>query len=203
MVSAARSAERRSLAENSRQGVAAVSGNSHRASSCSKPRTALGKRPRLRPESVRSRNLYGYVLNDPVNLTDPSGLYTFGIGITTGAVGGAAGVTTTTQIVVDTSGNVGIATTTCAGGITDPGEVESGVVGSVGNAPTICDLQGTSLETGVAIGTGLQLGGSTTLGTDSGGNPTTTLNLSAVGNLGISPVDMAGLGCRTTVVPLF
>lgn len=90
-----------SLRENSRQGVTTWRRTSHRASSRSKPRTALRKCRGVRPNGVRNRNLYGYVLNDPINFIDPSGLLNLRRGLIPGvsggpaeAVGGVAGAVT-------------------------------------------------------------------------------------------------------------
>ncbi len=163
----------------------------------------------IQPDPIGFRggttNLYEYARNNPVKLTDPSGLWTIGLGIGTSGTQGGATVATNTQIVVDSSGNLGIATTTCGGGASEVASAASGVAGSVGNAPTIFDLQGQSLDVGLGLGVpGAGPGGSAsiTFSKDRCDKPTTTVNGFFGGQVGISPLDMTGTGCTTTVVPL-
>jgi len=85
-------------------------------------------------------NLYGYVLNDPVNLIDPYGLFSWGSffgsvgngavdGAVIGAVGGAiAGATGGTAVIP------GIGTVTGAAGLAAVGAVGGVIVGGVGGA---------------------------------------------------------------------
>ena len=153
----------------------------------------------------RDTNLYGYVIGDPVNGIDPRGTWTFGVGIFESQTIGANSVTTTTEVVIDSSGNLGIATTRCYGGATEAAGISSGGVASVGNASTIQDLQGTSIDAGAMLsGAGVSptAGGSLTSGTDSRGNRTLTGNVCVGATASVSPFDMNGSVCTTVVVPL-
>ena len=100
-------------------------------------------------------NLYAYVGNDPLNATDPSGLFTLQIGVAGGGTilgfvvpqGGFG-------IVLDTHGNVGTYSYTGIGaGI----GVEAGVGGSVqfSNAKTIYDLSDSFSNSSVHGGAGV------------------------------------------------
>jgi RHS repeat-associated protein len=153
-------------------------------------------------------NLYGYGLRDPINRVDPGGLDTFGFGVATGgSLGGGTGYTST-QIMLDTSLNVAIVTTNCAGGSGDPASAFSGFVGSTSNAPTVEDLSGQSLDAGVGYSPappgipGPAFCGTTGFGKDSKGNPTLSKTGLIGGQVGISPIDVIGAGCTTAVVPL-
>lgn len=104
----------------------------------------------------RQSNLFEYVQNNPINMTDRLGLWTFGFGA--GATGGAgAGASGSGMIVVDGKGNIGVLTSGGAGGY-------GGVSGSVGgiiqvtNADTIYDLKGWSSQTGGSYGQGTSYG---------------------------------------------
>ena len=153
-------------------------------------------------------NTYKYVADDPVDFFDPHGLATTGNGVIVGGAVGGAGATVDVQIVRDTQGNYGVAVTVCGGGISQPLGVSVGGIHSSGNANTISDLQGGSLDVGTEISSenpllplGPMGGGSLTLGTDSSGNQTTTKNVCAGGSAGISPLEMSGMGCKTWVFP--
>ncbi len=154
----------------------------------------------------RDPNLYGYVLNDPTNLSDPSGLAVLGIGYSSNIASAGGTVTQTTQLVIDSLGNAGIATTTCIGGVSEVAGAAAGATASLSNAPTILDLAGQSLE----VGAGLSFPGSPlsptvepslTLGKDQCGNPTKTGNFTLGFSGGFSPIDISGTICTTTVIP--
>jgi RHS repeat-associated protein len=145
-------------------------------------------------------NLYGYVVSDPVNLSDASGRVAGGLGITSTTSIGGNTITTIQQVVIDSSGHIGIATTICYGGSTEPLGTTSAVIGSISTAATILALSGRSFDVGASVAPvpgGLSVGGSLTSGT--GG---TTANACVGASVGFSPVDITGQGCTTTVVPL-
>jgi RHS repeat-associated protein len=152
--------------------------------------------------------LYGYAANDPIDFFDPLGLATTGNGVIVGGAVGGAGATFDVQIVHDTQGNYGVAVTVCGGGITQPLGVSLGGIHSSGNANTISDLQGASLDVGTEVSSenpllplGPMGGGSLTLGTDASGNSTATKNVCVGGSAGISPLEMSGMACKTWVFP--
>jgi len=66
------------LSENSRQGFSSKKINMHQGWTAVNFKTATGIEARLRPKGIRSRcqslNRYAYVLNNPTNLIDPSGM---------------------------------------------------------------------------------------------------------------------------------
>jgi RHS repeat-associated protein len=99
-------------------------------------------------------NLYAYVRNDPLNNTDPSGLYTFQFGVAGG--GTILGVIVPQGgigIVIDTQGNIGSYAYTGVGlgfGV----EAHATVSLQTSNAPTIYDLQGQFNNGSVTAGAG-------------------------------------------------
>jgi RHS repeat-associated protein len=99
-------------------------------------------------------NLYAYVGNDPLNGTDPLGLYTFQIGLAgSGNILGFA-VPVGLGIAMDTSGHIGFYRY-AGGGVQLGADVEAGVSIQVSNAKTISDLTGGFLNASAHGGVGL------------------------------------------------
>ncbi len=86
-------------------------------------------------------NLYRYCLNDPLNYIDPSGLWTFGIGISFNFQIGPININFSGGFVIDGHGNVGTYVTP-GGGLGVGGKASVGLGFSGSNAKTICDLGG-------------------------------------------------------------
>jgi len=134
-------------------------------------------------------NLYAYVGNDPLNGTDPTGMFTFQIG---GTVGGTIFGFVVPQVgagvAIDTSGNIGFYSYVGLGvgvGVSLGG----GASVQVSNAKTIYDLSGafnnTSLQAGAGVGgsvdyftgssaNGPVFGGGITAGSTAGGSVSVT-----------------------------
>jgi RHS repeat-associated protein len=98
-------------------------------------------------------NLYAYVGNDPLNRTDPLGLYTLQIGFA-GSGGGGFAIPLGLGIVIDTSGHVGIYFYG-GGGLQGGADVEAGWSIQVSNAKTISDITGPFLNASAHGGAGL------------------------------------------------
>jgi RHS repeat-associated protein len=95
-------------------------------------------------------NLFAYAKNSPTNLTDPFGLWTFGIGI--GGTAGAAGaISGSGMLVLDGHGNIGLIFSGGGGGM--GGISASGdLMFQVTNADTIYDLGGVVTQMGGSFG---------------------------------------------------
>jgi len=153
-------------------------------------------------------NLYGYASNNPTNFRDPLGLWVFGIGLNGGAGVGGAGGSWTRELVFDSEGGVGIATTTCGGGIATV--ASAGVGGAVSynpNLSSISDLSGSSLEVGSAFpaGEGVGAGFSFTFQNKSCGKSSVGVNAyfgAAAGFPPGVPITPSGMGCHTRVQPI-
>jgi RHS repeat-associated protein len=128
-----------------------------------------------------------------------------GLGGTASPIPGGA-VQRDYQLVLDFSDwKVGLATTTCGGGITDAWFVSG--AGSVGlsSARTINDMAGISGQFTATLQTPvlrLQLGPSFSTGKDQLGNATYSGSFNFGGGVGgFSPVGLSGMACTTTVQP--
>ena len=97
-------------------------------------------------------NLYAYVNNDPLNGTDPLGLYTLQIGFA-GSIGSGFVVPLGLGLVIDTSGHVGIYFYG-GGGVQGGADVEAGLSIQVSNAKTISDISGPFLNASAHGGVG-------------------------------------------------
>jgi hypothetical protein len=159
-------------------------------------------------EGASGRRIYAYVNNDPLNNTDPLGLYTLQLGIAGGGTilgfvvpqGGFG-------IAIDTHGNVG---TYAYSGIGVGVGVEAGVGGSaqVSNAETIYDLSGpfanTSLHGGTGVGGSVDFfTGSSPNGQVTGGGITFGASAGASASLTTTSTQVCGSqGCVGSPLPL-
>ena len=107
-------------------------------------------------------NRFRYAENDPVNLVDPRGLWTGGIGL--GGTAGAGGAVGGSAILVfDGHGNIGVVESGGGGGM--GGINASGAsLFQVTNADSIYDLKGFSTQTGGSFGEGFSVGGEYVIG---------------------------------------
>jgi len=98
-----------------------------------------------------STQLYEYCFGDPINYRDPSGLWTYGVGV--GASGGGPGASFGIQgsYTVDSQGNGAFVLAVGAGpGVGVGGSVGVTITGS--NAPSVTDLSGPFTEIGGVTG---------------------------------------------------
>jgi hypothetical protein len=86
-------------------------------------------------------NLYAYVNNDPLNATDPLGLWTFQVGASYSFNWGWIGGTFSGGLIVDGYGNAGFYGT-AGGGPGAGGSVKLGGSAAITTAPTIMDTNG-------------------------------------------------------------
>jgi RHS repeat-associated protein len=152
-------------------------------------------------------NLYGYVSNNPQSLRDPLGLWVAGVGLNGGAGGLGAGGSWTKELVFDGEGNIGIATTICAGGMTTVASGGGGGAVSFNSSlSTISELAGPSLEVGAAfpVGEGWEAGASLTAQKNKCGKPTFGGNVffGGAGGWPPIPITLGGVACNTTVQPI-
>jgi len=102
-----------------------------------------------------ARRFYAYVGNDPLDATDPLGLWTLQAGVSFYLGGGPlwVGGQISVGIVADGHGNGGFYGTV-GGGPTAGAGLKLGIGGSVSGAPTINDLQGPGAGASVVVGAG-------------------------------------------------
>jgi hypothetical protein len=98
--------------------------------------------------------LYAYVENDPVNYTDPLGLWTFQVGLSLNGQLGPINVNWNVGIAVDGHGNVGIYDT-IGGGLGAGADLSGGVSFGGSNGDCIQDLAGPFGNTSASLGAGL------------------------------------------------
>lgn len=113
-------------------------------------------------------SFYSYVDNDPVNFSDPLGLYTLQLGFSGGVTGFGITGSTFAGIVIDDKGNIGVYYGGGGGaGVGFGGSF--GASGAVSNAATICGVGGPFANASMAAGEGL--GGTLDLFTGPGNGP--------------------------------
>jgi len=139
-------------------------------------------------------NLYGYVLNDPVNLIDRTGFWSISIGAGGGAnylgIGGSAN----TSISADSEGNVCFQFTTCTG--LGPGFFGGlGITGGISNG-NLCDGD-SEADTGVIEGGFGPIGG-ISIGRDQDGNISGGKGIAGIGGGGAGGVH----NCKTRTICL-
>ena len=130
-------------------------------------------------------NWYQYVNAAPVNLVDPLGLFTFGIGYSVSGSAGA-GAEFSQMVVIDDEGNIGVATTLSGGGAFPDAEV--GVTGQITNVDTIHNLVGW----GGSVGGGTYASGSLDISSAGAG-------ISSTWGPSASPIEMHGMAGKTWV----
>lgn len=86
-------------------------------------------------------NLYGYVLNDPVNWIDPHGLETLSLGVTINVNWGPLSGTLFAGVVADDQGSLG-GYWGYGGGLGAGARLSGGVSVAASNADTVCDIAG-------------------------------------------------------------
>jgi RHS repeat-associated protein len=133
-------------------------------------------------------NLYEFSLDNPVNLADPLGLFTFGVGLSVNGQWGPINVNWSGGLVFDNHGGVGIYNAPGAGVGVGAG-VSGGISFSASNAQGICDLAGPFSNFSVGAGAGLSgsiegFQGPSDHGTVTGGGFTIGPGLGAGGSAG-------------------
>jgi RHS repeat-associated protein len=155
-------------------------------------------------------NKYAYALANPMDNRDPSGLWTFGGGLTINLQFGPVNIEGSFGLVVDGSGNVGVYGTTGGGlGVGATASVGAGLQWSP-NAHGICDLAGPFQYGSVSAGAGLDgtvdeftgynsdgtpiVGGGLTVGAGVGGGVSGGLNGTVV--IPVNPIPGRSCGCN-------
>jgi len=110
--------------------------------------------------STGDMNFYSYTANNPVNLVDPLGLWTFGVGVQFSGTAIGFGGSVSLALVIDGLGQVGFTVTGGAVGAGSSGLYGGSVVGQVtgSNAGTIDDLSGPGGTAGTSIQAGNLVG---------------------------------------------
>jgi RHS repeat-associated protein len=147
--------------------------------------------------NISGINLYEFSLDNPINLADPLGLYTFGVGLSVSGQWGPVNLNWNVGIVFDNHGGVGLYNAP-GGGVGLGAGVSGGVSFSTSNAQGICDLGGPFSNFSVGAGAGLGASvegfqGPSDHGTVTGGGVTLGAGLGAGGSAG---------GSYTWVTPL-
>ena len=154
------------------------------------------------PDDPQNLNRYAYVRNNPLRYIDPSGYWTFGIGLG-GTAGAIVGLSGSVMLVVDWHGNWSVAFSGGGGGYAGIG-ASGGLVVQGTNADNIYDLNGTVVQTGFSAGPpGFSVGGEVVTQNSPDG-PVWGLNINvgpgAQGN-GLTPVEFHSMVENTVVVP--
>jgi len=114
-------------------------------------------------------NLYSYVRNSPLTLSDPAGQATFEIGLG-GSLRFGIGIVGSATIAIDSSGNVGV-TYTYGTGVGIAAQAQGGVLVHVSNANTINDLTGPFANASGSAGFGPDVAGDVFFGRNGDGSP--------------------------------
>ena len=144
-------------------------------------------------------NLYRYTRNNPINFTDPRGLWTIGIGL--GATAGAgAAASGSGMIVFDGHGNVGVIESGGGGGMGGHSYSYGGII-QLTNADSIYDLKGLSTQTGGSLN--IPFGPFSSLGAEYvvgfGANPYMGVNINIGWGGGLTPVELHSIVEYATV----
>ena len=144
-------------------------------------------------------NLYGYVLQDPVNFSDPLGLWTFQLGLSFNLQFGIFNFNIGAGLVIDGHGDIGTYNYGGLGGGVGA-DAGAGLSFGVSNANCIEDLGGPFANSSAALGEGLQGSVDTFSGYGSHGQVVTGGGFTAGAGAG---ADWAMGGSITNVHPLF
>jgi len=110
------------------------------------PATSSSQLPCTGPGDPQNLNRFTYVSNNPLTYIDPSGYWTFGIGLG-GTIGLGQGLSGSIMIVFDDNGNIGLALSG-GGGAYAGGGASGGLVIQRTNADTIQNLKGPVVQAG-------------------------------------------------------
>ncbi|GAB4404629.1 MAG: hypothetical protein Kow00123_16440 [Anaerolineales bacterium] len=113
------------------------------------PSASLSPLPSTGPGDPQNLNRFTYVSNNPLTYIDPSGYWTFGVGLG-GTIGLGKGLSGSVMFVMDDNFHLGIVVS-AGGGAYAGGGASGGITLQRTNADTIYDLEGPVVQTGGSV----------------------------------------------------